>query len=751
MWENQVSGPDPSVQDKAFAGSRRIVDHPLTFRALLFFVGTFSLGGILALLALREYELELVEYHQELSRQSTRTAASEIKLLMTELRRTTRLFANYKSDLFERFRGDPDNETLYGQIDDLLADHFPEYSSFTLADLEGNLVHDDLGEFVGPLCLENILASVHEHDEAEILVHPGPGDYHFDVMVAWQHEGEPRGVFFTSYTLDMLVRVLLNGQPQGHQRMLVRKSMPSLIEVTAEGGRDQIYQRRPIHLSDEELSQIGSQEVVGGTGWLVIDLFDERMLDSYTDRLAAPLLFAALFMLLLSGVSLLVIRWEERRRMAIEAALVNLNNSLETKVQERTANLAEANRQMEQEIERRARAEVELKQHQEVLRHSEKMRALGTLSGGIAHDFNNILGVMLGYSDLLKCKLADNEKLCRYACQINQAAYRGKQLTTRLLAFSHKNQPQASYVDLNLLILEGRQMLEKSLTHSIRLKLDLDSQVHPLFLDSSMLEDSILNMAINAMHAMPDGGELIISTRNCRLGGQDAAELDLSPGDYVLLRLRDTGVGMDQETARQVFEPFFSTKGKEKGTGLGMSQVYGFVQQSAGSIRVDSRAGAGTTFSLYLPAWDEQAGAVALEGGEQSSPVPGGDEHILVVDDEIALRELAAEVLAAKGYRVSCVADGVSALESMEQDPAQLVVSDIAMPVMDGYELAEQIGQRFPDARRMFVSGFGVTPSKGARSLELFEQRLSKPFSPEELLRKVREVLDQHELAAPER
>jgi len=380
----------------------------------------------------------------------------------------------------------------------------------------------------------------------------------------------------------------------------------------------------------------------------------------------------------------------------------------------------------------------------EQLQHSLKMDALGKLTGGIAHDFNNLLGVILGYSEILvSMSDANSSKTKNYAEQIHSAGERARKLTSQLLAFSRKQTPEAAVADVNQLIKSEQHMLEKMLTARVELSLQLQAGLWPVFLDESLLQDAILNISINSMHAMPEGGSLAISTSNVKIDSTNKYRLDLREGDYIRILISDTGIGMDQSTRRKIFDPFFTTKGTD-GTGLGMSQVYGFVQQSGGTINVDSEVGVGTQISIYLPRYLDKEGQSTVDTGEAPIEVASrGSETILVVDDEAALLELSCEILNSKGYHVLGADSGAEALAVLEKQPVDLLISDVIMPKMDGYQLASIVRERFPELKIQMISGFSDDRSAVNTDEALRRKQLQKPFTSDEMLRKVRELLDE--------
>lgn len=379
------------------------------------------------------------------------------------------------------------------------------------------------------------------------------------------------------------------------------------------------------------------------------------------------------------------------------------------------------------------------KLREDLLRHSQKMEALGKLTGGIAHDFNNMLGVILGYAELLKSQLAENTKQSQYINEINQAGTRAKKLTSRLLAFSRKKPADTQVINLNQLILEDQHMLEKTLTARIKLNIDLAPDLWPVQLDKAGLQDAVLNISINAMHAMPDGGDFTISTSNLTLTDSDPYYVDLKKGDYILLSLTDTGMGMDNETKLKVFDPFFTTK--KDGSGLGLSQVYGFVQQCNGSIHIYSEPGHGTRITIYFPRYNI---ADKIETNIVSSDDKldlTGSGNILVVDDEPALVELAKEILSSHGYNVITATSGEEALKILQQNNIDVLMTDIIMPGMDGYQLTEKVQQLYPEIKIQLASGFSDKRNSHLISDELYKKRLQKPFSTKNLLVRIKELL----------
>jgi len=384
----------------------------------------------------------------------------------------------------------------------------------------------------------------------------------------------------------------------------------------------------------------------------------------------------------------------------------------------------------------------ERKQQEDKLRRSQKMDALGKLTGGIAHDYNNLLGIIMGYAELLNGQLGDNPKLAKYARDIEHAAERGSKLTKKLLAFSRRKITDASLLNINQLLLEQQLMLEKTLTARISLKFDLTENLWPVWLDSGDLEDAIINMSINASHAINGNGQLSFRTSNEQLNTADAQPLHMEAGNYVLLSITDSGSGMDDATREYIFDPFFSTKG-EQGTGLGLSQVYGFVKRSGGEIKVYSEPGQGSRFALYFPRSHKtgiETGSVICLDNENLA----GNETLLVVDDEDALVRLAKEILDAHGYRVLTASDGEQALEVLKKESIDLVISDVIMPNMDGYQLAEQIQKNYPHIKIQMASGFADGRHEHMINNKLHLNLLHKPYTSNTLLAHVRSLLDEN-------
>lgn len=383
------------------------------------------------------------------------------------------------------------------------------------------------------------------------------------------------------------------------------------------------------------------------------------------------------------------------------------------------------------------------KKQEAQLRHSQKMDALGKLTGGVAHDFNNILGIILGYAELLESELNGQPELADYAHNIYAAGERGSKITHKLLAFSRQKSLDFESLDLNKLLRDEQDILEKVLTARIKLVFQLADNLWKVQLDRGEIQDAILNLAINSMHAMEKGGTLSIQTVNEHLNENDARRLMINSGDYVLLSISDTGCGMDNETKEKIFEPFFSTKG-ESGTGLGLSQVYGFMERCGGTISVYSEPGHGTQLVLYLPRAHNSDGDYesGIFNNNDKLSDSNGMETILVVDDEPALVEITSKILSQHGYNVLSAGSGKQALALLEHEVVDLMLSDVIMPEMDGYQLATIVQKKYPAIEIQIASGFSDDRSVDMADNKLHENLLNKPLNSQILLKRIRTLLD---------
>jgi two-component system, cell cycle sensor histidine kinase and response regulator CckA len=386
----------------------------------------------------------------------------------------------------------------------------------------------------------------------------------------------------------------------------------------------------------------------------------------------------------------------------------------------------------------------ERKNLEERLRQAQKMEAVGRLAGGVAHDFNNALMVIHGYSEMLLESLPPTAVSQRKSAEeIRRASSQAAASTRQLLAFSRMQVLQPEMLDLNTLLTEMCEILRRLLGPGIELILHPGADLGWVKADQSHIEQVILNLAVNARDAMPHGGKLTLSTSRVELEERVGGELfAMPPGRYVVLMVTDTGIGMDAQTKAHVFEPFFTTKERGKGTGLGLATVYGIVQQSGGWIWVYSEPGQGTSFKIYLPGIAEEIQASGL--AKTRLAAVGGSETILLVEDEEAIQELLHVYLTKLGYAVLCAGDGSAALRIAEQhpDPIHLLVSDLAMPKMGGYELARRLRFSNPRIKIMFISGYAEPTPTHRDEIELAAAYLAKPFTFDLIAKRIREVLE---------
>jgi PAS domain S-box-containing protein len=377
-------------------------------------------------------------------------------------------------------------------------------------------------------------------------------------------------------------------------------------------------------------------------------------------------------------------------------------------------------------------------------RQAQKMEAIGRLAGGIAHDFNNLLMVISGYSEFLLERLGPDPRLRGPAQEISNATERATSLTRQLLAFSRKQMLTPKVLDLSEVVNENLKMLTRMIGEDIDLVMVPGPVLGAVRADPGQIDQVIMNLAVNARDAMPQGGKLTIETANVTLDENFArTHAPLMPGDYVMLVISDTGVGMDNETQSRIFEPFFTTKGA-KGTGLGLSTVYGIVKQSGGFIFVDSKPQRGTAFRAYFPRVDGGEDAAAAQDSVGFPRADGGQETILLVEDETNLRRLARQYLENQGYTILEAEDGAAALQIVDghKGTIDLLLTDVIMPGMNGRELAAHITQLVPAIRVLYMSGYTENAVGHDGMLDAGINLLQKPFSLPALKDRVREVLD---------
>lgn len=418
-----------------------------------------------------------------------------------------------------------------------------------------------------------------------------------------------------------------------------------------------------------------------------------------------------------------------------EDALRELNESLERRVAERTRELAEINERLQIEITERAQAE-------EALRHAQKMDAIGQLTGGIAHDFNNMLTGVLGALDLIQRRVAAGRvsEIDRYIEAAMSSANRAASLTHRLLAFARRQSLNTSAVDINRMVGSMEELLRRTIGESIELEIDLNSTLRLTHTDEHQLENALLNLVINARDAMPDGGRLLIQTEVVHVAVLNDA---LTPGDYVRLSVQDTGTGMSSDVIARAFDPFFTTKPIGQGTGLGLSMVYGFINQTGGQVQIDSVEGQGTRIDLYLPCHFESKERQVPTREESATPRASQGERVLVVEDEPDVRMLVVDVLRELGYSVEVASDGATALPILlGAGRIDLLVTDVGLPGMNGRQLAEIARQHRPELYVLFMTGYARNAQVRGDFLGSGMDMLTKPFSIDELAQRVRGLIE---------
>ena len=385
----------------------------------------------------------------------------------------------------------------------------------------------------------------------------------------------------------------------------------------------------------------------------------------------------------------------------------------------------------------------EHKRLEEQLRQAQKMEAIGQLAGGVAHDFNNLLMVMGAHIDRIRDRLLPDDPLSADAAEVHNAVHRAAALTSQLLAFSRKQLLQPRVLDVSSVLDGVARMLARLLAESIDLKIEIENNLARVKVDQGQLEQALLNLALNARDAMPDGGTLTIQAKSIQFDeAQNWRHSSVQPGAYVMLAVTDTGTGMDTATQARIFEPFFTTKGPGKGTGLGLPMVYGVIKQSGGAISVYSELGQGTTFKIFLPQCEAEV-SPDLKQPPRASEV-NGTETILLVEDQVAIREVTSIYLMGLGYNVLAAPDGEAALRIAETQHKRidLVVTDIVMPNMGGRELATHLTRLHPHAKVLFMSGYPDFALRQSEGLAENAEVLQKPFSLKSLASKARFLLD---------
>lgn len=383
------------------------------------------------------------------------------------------------------------------------------------------------------------------------------------------------------------------------------------------------------------------------------------------------------------------------------------------------------------------------KKLEQELRQAQKMESIGHLAGGIAHDFNNLLTVISGYTEMALGAVPEDEDLHRDLTQVYKASERAATLTRQLLAFSRKQVLRPEKIDLNQVILDCTKMLKRLVGEDIAFQLKPGEELWPVMADPGQIEQIVMNLVVNARDAMPRGGSLVIETHNVDLDENiNLRHNGMRQGRYVCLVVTDTGTGMDADTMEQIFEPFFTTKEVGKGTGLGLATVYGIIKQSGGEIYVYSEIGIGTAFKIYLP--KAETDSQGTETQESECVALSGNETILLVEDEEPLRELTGRILTEAGFTVLSAQDAAEALQlaKQQQTPIHLVLTDVIMPGISGRELADRLHECHPEYKILFMSGYTDTAIATHGVLNSGTHLLSKPFTPRQLIKKIREILD---------
>ncbi len=394
------------------------------------------------------------------------------------------------------------------------------------------------------------------------------------------------------------------------------------------------------------------------------------------------------------------------------------------------------------EMQGRVAAQEALRESAEMLRHSQKLEAVGRLAGGVAHDFNNLLTAIIGYASLLQTRLEGDPAAREQAGLIHQAGEQAAGLTRQLLAFSRKQHLQPRLIDLNAVVCNLQRLLQRIIGEHIEISTEPRSATGCVRADPGQIEQVIINLGVNARDAMPRGGRLTIRTVDAELG-TTTAEVSLPAGSYVAIEVTDTGEGMDPETRSRIFEPFFTTKGPGKGTGLGLATVYGIVKQSGGEILVESQRGVGSTFRIYLPR--QEGVPEVVETAPTRATKTQATESVLVVEDEEIVRELICDVLRGEGYRVVATDRGSEAVRLVREEfgAVDLLISDVVMPEMNGSAVARRVREISPRVKVLFVSGYSENDMADQGLEALAFEVLQKPFTPAGLAGKVRDVLDE--------
>ncbi len=479
-----------------------------------------------------------------------------------------------------------------------------------------------------------------------------------------------------------------------------------------------------------------------------------KELNRSSQRLLLSLLLFSLVLLFLLAISL--VRWVSRPLRQTMESLQRDDPKPIAHLAEDSSEFGELARTIQKffaqrdnllrEMDERRATEEALRKSEAELRHSQKMEAVGRLAGGVAHDFNNLLTAIIGYAELITERATNDPLVRQHADLIQKAGQQAASLTRQLLAFSRKQLLQPRVIDLNRLVIDMEKLLRRVIGERFDLQTHPQAQIGRVMADPSQVEQVILNLGVNARDAMPTGGTLTIQTRNVHLEEEEARliSMSLGAGDYVELSVADTGTGMDENTKAHIFEPFFTTKGPGKGTGLGLATVYGIVRQSGGGISVESDLHKGSTFRIYFPLEKRPVDA-------RTQPAPPLDksrnfETVLVVEDEEIVRTLVCDVLEEEGYHVLCASDGIEGFRIAEEFDGHIhmLVTDVIMPHMNGPELADKLTTARPGIHVLYISGYSNNDISEHGVVDTQIELLQKPFTPQTLARRVRDILEGH-------
>ncbi|MGX7706141.1 CHASE domain-containing protein [Methylobacterium sp. Gmos1] len=470
---------------------------------------------------------------------------------------------------------------------------------------------------------------------------------------------------------------------------------------------------------------------LGGRTWTVV--FEQRV--SARRASALPEVGLVCGGGLLASALLAFAAFRQRRT---QDEIRRLNASLEARVEERTRDLRDAAESLRQAGEERARME-------EVLRQSQKMEAVGQLTGGLAHDFNNLLAGISGALELIETRIGQgrSKDVAKYIAAAQGASKRAAALTHRLLAFSRRQTLAPRAVDANRLVDGMLDLIQRTVGPAIDVRHTGADDLWPTLVDPSQLENSLLNLCINARDAMPEGGRIVIATENRWIDRAQAAAQDMPEGQYLALCVSDTGTGMPPEVVARAFDPFFTTKPMGEGTGLGLSMIYGFAKQSGGQVRIVSEVGVGTTVCLYLPRHRGEADADGPDPDKRPMAQAETGETVLVVDDEPTVRMLVTDVLSDLGYTAVEAADGAGGLRVLQSDArVDLLVTDVGLPGgMNGRQMADAARVARPDLKVLFITGFAEAALFGNGPLEPGMAVLTKPFAVDALAARIREMI----------